>query len=353
MKTLRRILGFPIALVWDFITSIRNLFFDTNIFTSQKFDIPIIGVGNLVMGGTGKTPHIEYLIRTFAPHYLPAVMSRGYKRKTQGYIFASTQSTVKQIGDEPLQYKIKHPYIPVAVSESRVLGIPQLLMDAPNTDIILLDDIFQHRAIEPHKMILLTDYNSPYSKDMLFPSGNLREAKRGSKRADTIIVTKCPQNLSKEKANKIAKQLNVKQHQTLYFSSFEYGEPYNFFNPNDRFHNQDAEIVIATGIAKPEYLKAYINSKYKKAFMIDFGDHHLFTERDIYDIQKLYNNLGDATKTIFITEKDAVKFLPFSKLIHSLGLPVYVQPIQVKILFNEQEKLNQELLNFVENFNQS
>lgn len=350
MSTIRTILGYPFAILWDAVTRVRNLFYEKNVFTSQAFDIPTIGVGNLAMGGTGKTPHIEYLIRLFDHYQIqPAVLSRGYKRKTTGYIFASTQSTVKHIGDEPLQYKIKHPHIAVAVSESRVLGIPQLLMDAPESQLVLLDDVYQHRAVEPGFLILLTDYNLRYSKDFCFPAGTLRESKQGANRADLIIVSKCPANLTKEEADAIRKELNPLPSQHVYFSHFHYGRPYHFLT-NEPFDYEDPEVVIATGIAKPTYLENYVRETYKDAFLLDFGDHHLFTERDIYDIEKLFNNLGSTEKVIFITEKDAVKFLPFAKLLHELQLPIYVQPIQVGILFEEGKQLNTELLNFVENF---
>lgn len=351
MKLLRKIIGFPFALIWDLIATIRNFLYDRNILSGQTFDLPVIGVGNLVMGGTGKTPHIEYLLKTLEGKEKAGVLSRGYKRKTSGYIFASTQSTVKQIGDEPLQFKLKHPHIPVAVSENRVLGIPQLLMDAPEISVILLDDVFQHRAVKPGLNILLTDYQNPYFDDMVFPSGNLRESNRGRKRADIIILTKCPADLSTQEAKEIKKKLKAQNHQNVYFSYFHYGRPYSFLKRGTVLEDvDDLEILIVTGIAKPEYLKNYLNHRYKKAFLFDFEDHHAFSERDVYQMAEAFQNLGNTSKAIFITEKDAVKLISFSKLFHELNLPVYVQPVEVGILFQQGGQLNEEVLNFVQNF---
>ena len=350
MQVLRKILGYPFALLYDLITSIRNWLFDKDILTRQSFDLPVICVGNLSIGGTGKSPHVEYLLKILRETSNPAILSRGYKRRTTGYVFASAQSTVKQIGDEPLQFKIKHPDIPVAVSENRVLGVPQLLMDAPETTTIILDDAFQHRSIQAGLTILLTDYNNRYSADYILPAGNLRESKRGATRADIIIVTKCPANLSNTEANKIRNELQPENHQSVYFSYFHYTRPYSFLERGRFLDNTNKEVVIATGIAKPDYLKQYIKNAYKAAYLVDFGDHHHFRKEDIERIHTLYENVGNVEKIVVITEKDAVKFLPFSTLIRELNLPVYVQPIEVGILFDKGQELNTELINFVENF---
>ena len=350
MQLLRKIIGFPFALLYDLITSIRNWLFDEDIFTSQSFDLPIISVGNLSIGGTGKTPHVEYIVKLLSENYSPAILSRGYKRQTSGYIFASTQSTVKQIGDEPLQYKLKHPNIAVAVGENRVLAVPQLLMDAPNTSAIILDDAFQHRAIQPGLSILLTDYANLYADDFILPAGNLRESKRGAKRANIVIVTKCPTNLTQQEAQTIQKKLNLQSHQSLYFSYVHYAQPYSFLQRGSFLETTDVEVLIATGIAKPNYLKQYVEYAYNNAFLLDFADHHQFQQQDIEHIHTLYQNLGDVKKAIFITEKDAVKFIPFTSELRELELPIYVQSIEVGILFNKQSELNTELINFVQNF---
>lgn len=350
MQLLRKIVGYPFAVLYDLITSIRNWLFEQDVLTSQSFDLPIISVGNLSIGGTGKTPHVEYIVKELSKNYKPAILSRGYKRSTTGYIFASTQSTVKQIGDEALQYKIKHPQIPVAVCENRVLGVPQLLMDAPQTSAIILDDAFQHRAIKPGLSVLLTDYANLYSKDLILPAGNLRESKRGANRADIVIVTKCPANLSEEEAKQIERELRLNSHQQVYFSYFHYAQPYSFLKKGEFIQNTNIEVVIATGIAKPKYLKNYIESAYRAAYLIDFADHYQFQFKDMEHIHAVFNNIHIEEKAVFITEKDAVKFLPFTQQLTKWNLPIYVQPIQVGILFNKEKELNKELVNFVENF---
>ena len=350
MSLLRKIFGFPIAIIWWLVSSIRNTLFNWDVFTSQQFDLPVIGVGNLSMGGSGKTPHTEYLLELLHDNHPVAVLSRGYKRKTTGYMFASTQSTVKQIGDEPLQFKLKYPQVPVAVSESRVLGIPQLLIDAPNTEVILLDDVFQHRSVNPGLQILLTDFHAPYTSDFVFPSGNLRESRQGAKRADIIIVTKCPIDLSQEQRQQFIDRISPEPQQSVFFTCFHYGQPYSLYNPDHRLQDTDQELLLVTGIAKPEYLQSYVASAYGAAYLKQFADHYQFEQRDLQSIKETYDNLGSVKKSILVTEKDAVKLSTFSKDLQNMQLPVFVQPIRVRVLFNEQERLNKEVINFVENF---
>ncbi len=350
MSILRKILGFPFALLWDIASRTRNYLFDEEIFTSQEFDLPVIGVGNLSMGGSGKTPHVEYLIQLLHDEYPVGVLSRGYKRKTNGYIFASTQSPAKQIGDEPLQYKLKFPDVAVAVSESRVLGIPQLLMDAPQTEVIILDDVFQHRQVKPGLQILLTDYHSMYVTDYIFPAGNLRETRSGAKRADIIIVTKCPANLSETEAERIREKIKPKEGQSLYFSTFFYGQPYSLTDNQKLLSDVDQEVLLVTGIAKPDYLEAYLKDTYSVVFSLNFSDHYSFQIDDLEKIQQAYQNLGESKKIIMMTEKDAVKWIPFLKDIKEINIPMYVQPIQVQFLFGQDLELNEEVLTFVQNF---
>ncbi len=319
-------------------------------FTAQEFDLPVIGVGNLSMGGSGKTPHVEYLIELLHHNHPVSVLSRGYKRKTTGYVFGSSQSTVTQIGDEPLQYKLKYPSVPVAVCESRVIGIPQLLMDAPETEVILLDDIYQHRSVLPGLNVLLTDYNRLYTKDWLFPSGNLREHQAGAKRANFIIVTKCPSDLDEKTRDDIKSIIKPKHNQKLFFTTYHYARPYSLYDPNTVLEHTDYEVLLMTGIAKPTYLHTYLETAYKEAFLSQFADHHHFTSTDIQQVKEAYKNLGDVSKLIMITEKDAVKLSKFTKEFLEDQIPVFIQPIKVQVLFNEADVLNQEVYNFVQNF---
>jgi len=350
LSSAQKIIGFPFSLIWDGVTTFRNYLYDHNMRPSQDFDLPLIGVGNLSLGGTGKTPHVEYLIRLLEPELHVGVLSRGYKRKTSGYRFASPNSTPEEIGDEPLLYKLKYPHVGVAVSESRVMGVPKLLMDDKAISTILLDDVFQHRAIKPGFNILLTDYNARYTKDYVLPAGLLRESKRGAKRADVIIVTKCPADLSEKEAAEIVAELNPQPNQNIYFSAFHYGQPYNFLNPSERMTTVDQEVLLVSGIAKPEYLESYVKSTYSGAFLFDYPDHHDFAERDIHDIHRAFENLGDVSKLVMITEKDAVKLLKFRKLFEELKIPIFVQPIEVYLLFEQGGKLNDQILTFVRNF---
>lgn len=347
---MRKILGYPFALIWDLITRIRNRLYDQEVFTSQEFDLPLIGVGNLTMGGSGKTPHVEYLLQILQQDYQLGVLSRGYKRKTNGYVLANSHTSVDEIGDEPLQYKIKYPHVAVAVCESRVIGIPQLLMDAPQTEVIILDDVFQHRAINPGLNILLTDYQLIYADDFVFPAGNLRESRSGAKRADLIIVTKCPANLSHTEAKSIKEKLKPEANQEVYFSTYFYGQPYSLFGADDLLQDVNQEVLLVTGIAKPEYLKSYLEDSYNDVYLMKFPDHYDFRADDIENIATAYNNLGDGKKIIMVTEKDAVKLVSHQKQIADLGLQIYIQPIQVEFLFEEQLLVNQEVLNFIENF---
>jgi len=332
------------------VSSLRNTLFNINVFTSQEFDLPVIGVGNLSMGGSGKTPHIEYLIELLHHRNPVSVLSRGYKRKTTGYIFGSTQSTVKQIGDEPLQYKLKYPTVPVAVCESRVVGIPQLLMDAPESEVVLLDDVFQHRSVMPGLNFLLTDYNQIYTRDWIFPAGNLREHKIGAKRADIILITKCPNDLSVGERDAIRKKINPKSHQKLFFTTYHYRQPYSLFNSTDRLSDTNYEVLLVTGIAKPTYLKTYVSNAYNASYLNQFADHHHFTMADINQVKEVFSNLGDVSKIVMITEKDAVKLAKFTPEFQQAGLPVFVQSIAIKVLFNQRDELNQEVFNFVQNF---
>lgn len=350
MSVLRKIIGFPFALLWDLVTLIRNRLFDEGVFTEQSFDLPVIGVGNLTVGGTGKTPHVEYILRLLANNEEhPAVLSRGYKRKTSGYRLVQPHSSVEEVGDEPLQHKIKHPSVAVAVCENRVLGIPQLLKDAPKTTVVVLDDSYQHRWVKPTVNILLTDFHHRYTNDYLLPAGNLRESKRGAKRAQLIVVTKCPSNLSAKKAKQIEDELQVDEHQHLYFSYLHYGQPYSFFNQQEQLQHTDYDVVIMTGIARPNYLKSYVDNRYRKAYMRNHPDHHEFTARDIHDLHKLYQNVKKEKTVVMVTEKDAVKLLAFSELIKELNLPVFVQPIQVAFLFQKGQEFNEKLVSTVQN----
>lgn len=300
MNLLRKIL-FPFAILYGFITSIRNFLFDKGILKSYSFDIPIIAVGNLSVGGTGKTPQIECLIRLLSPNYKVATLSRGYKRKSKGFILADSNSNAEILGDEPFQFYTKFKNIQVAVDADRKNGIEQLLSQSEKPEIILLDDAYQHRKVKAGFYILLTSYGDLYSDDFMLPTGNLRESTRGAKRADLIIVTKCPANLSLDEQNIIKIKLGLESNQELYFSFIDYDK--NIYSEDKTMKVEEARNVdklLLAGIAKPEPFFRYLQGE-KDECMI-YPDHHNFTEKDLLEIENKSQN-----KIIITTEKDFVR----------------------------------------------
>lgn len=300
MNILRKIL-FPFAILYGFITSIRNFFFDKGILKSTSFAIPIIAVGNLSVGGTGKTPQIEYLIRLLSEKYRVATLSRGYKRKSEGFVLADETSNAAILGDEPFQYFRKFPQIQVAVDANRTNGIQQLLAQKNPPEIILLDDAFQHRKVKAGLYILLTAYNDLYCNDFMLPVGNLRESRSGSHRAKIVIVTKCPESLSLDEKNKIKSKLKLNSNQKLFFTSIGYEE--TIFSQTVQI--PVAEIltmdkVLLAGIAKPEPFFNYLKKEGDE--VLRFPDHHHFLDSEIAEIKKKANH-----KLILTTEKDYVR----------------------------------------------
>ena len=307
MKLIRFLL-FPFALLYDGITSFRNFLFNKRILKSTSFDIPVIAVGNLSVGGTGKTPQIEYLIRLLKENYQVAVLSRGYKRKTKGFLLADKNTTEEDLGDEPLQFFKKFDAITVAVDADRTNGI-QTLITKKQPEVILLDDAFQHRKVKAGYYILLTKYNDLYTDDFLLPTGLLRESKRGAKRANSIIVTKCPENLSSEEKEKIKKRLKLLSNQSLFFTTIAYDE----FLKGDRDNEltiddlKNKEIVLVTGIANPNTLLEFLNAKNIKFIHLPYADHHHFSEKDIQKIKRTFDGIEAENKLILTTEKDFVR----------------------------------------------
>lgn len=293
MKQLRKIL-FPFSIVYDIVTSVRNFLYEKNILKSHTFDIPVICIGNLSTGGTGKTPMTEYLISLLQNQYSIAVLSRGYGRKTRGFHQVATTDSPENTGDEPLQIKKKFPHITVAVDENRVHGISIL---KENHNLILLDDAFQHRRVQPSLSILLTAYADLYTHDYLLPAGNLRESRRGAKRAEVIIVTKCPKGLPEQEKEKIRKKINLLPKQQLLFSHLEYAE--NCTNtienkPLEFFKNK--KITLITGIANPAPLSNFLKSSGLDFEHLTYPDHHAFSEKEI--------QLFKQKEFLLTTEKD-------------------------------------------------
>lgn len=305
MKVIRFLL-FPFAILYDLVTTIRNYFYDQGIFKSTSFDIPVIAVGNLSVGGTGKTPQIEYLIRLLQNDKKVAVLSRGYKRKTEGFVLIDTSHSAEDVGDEPLQFFKKFSNISVAVDANRVNGI-QELQKRVKPDVILLDDAYQHRKVKAQFYVLLTKYNDLYISDFILPTGNLRESRRGAKRANVVVVTKCPNNLSQEEQNEIKRKLKTNLDQQVFFSAIDYHNETGGKQQISLDTLNEYEIVLVTGIANPKPLLEFLNDRQCNVDHLNFPDHHNFTSQEIEKIQAKFDGVSSSKKLLLTTEKDYMR----------------------------------------------
>ena len=329
MKVLRFLL-FPLAIVYDFVTRTRNLFFDVRILKHTSFKIPLIIVGNLSVGGTGKTPQIEYLIRFLINNHKTAILSRGYKRKTTGFVLLNKNHTATDVGDEPLQYFKKFKNIHVAVDANRVEGITHLISQK-KPDLILLDDAFQHRKVKGSFYILVTKFNDLFTDDFLLPTGNLRESGRGAKRADIILVSKCPKNIS-ENEQDIIKQKLSKFNKKIFFTYISYADTVLGALETPTSELEDFEILLITGIANTDSLTDYLKSLNVKFQHLKYADHHHFSDNEIRDIEKKFGGI-QSPKMILTTEKDYVRLESRIKDLSYL-------PIETSFLNNENEAFN-------------
>lgn len=343
-----RILLLPFALVYWAVIAVRNWLFDKNILKTAEFGLPLVNVGNLSVGGTGKSPMVEYLLVLLKEQFKVATLSRGYKRKTKGYALADDDTTALEIGDEPMQFHLKFPGVPVAVGEQRIEAIPQLLHDKPETQAIILDDAFQHRSIKAGLNILLTDYNNLFTRDFYLPTGDLRDLKSSYKRAEIIVVTKCKPDLSEEEKKKLVKEIAPLPQQHIFFTSIQYGSLYHIINNSVTRLDEDTEVLLVSGIASPRPLKKWLEEKSSSYLLLQYADHHIFTIDDLKDIRKRFENMGETKKIILTTEKDAVRLIKFRQAIEDL--PLYVIPVQHHFLFNEADKFNKLITEFILNF---
>lgn len=312
------------------ITWLRNLLYDLGWLKSHSFAVPAtLSVGNLTVGGTGKTPHIEHFIRKYlAEGKRVAVLSRGYKRQTKGFLVASANSTAYTVGDEPYQLYRKFPQIKVAVDSDRVNGIKQLMNLAEKPDVVLLDDAFQHRRLKPQRQVLLVDYNRPIFRDRVMPYGRLRESRKGLKRADEVIVTKCPQTLSESEKESWREQLGVSERQTLRFSTFEFFPPKNVFTQEALDLSQKYDFQVVTGVVSPESLYRFLESYSNTIYKTKFPDHHFFTAKDIDFI----NQEAEAGRIVVVTEKDAARLVDEKSLSATAKRSIYAVEIRVKFI---------------------
>ncbi len=339
MSKTRKIL-YPLSVLYGEITKIRNKMYDKGVLKSTQFNIPVIVVGNLSVGGTGKTPQIEYLIRLLKKDHKIAVLSRGYKRKSKGFLIADASSDAKKIGDEPFQYYQKFEDIIVAVDSDRVNGI-NLLQELENPpEIILLDDAFQHRKVDAGFNILLTPYNDLYVDDSMLPTGNLRERIEGAERAQIIIVTKCPSEFSEEKQFEIASKLKPTLYQTVFFSKIEYSSVIK--NNKEEISLNDLkeyQVLLITGIANPTPLVNHLKSENINFEQLEYPDHHDFSEKEISKIKSVFNKISSDKKMILTTEKDFVR----------LENKLNAKYLEIKTKFiNHKKDFDKKIINYVE-----
>lgn len=350
MQTLTKILLSPFTLLYGLVIALRNALYKHKYFRSISFDIPVINVGNLSTGGTGKTPHVDYLINLLKTHYPLGVLSRGYRRKTTGYLDVNTRHSARDVGDEPLLLKWKHPEVAVAVSEDRALGIPNLASQKPPSFTVLLDDAFQHRSIRAGLNILLTPFHDLYTDDFLLPMGNLREFKSGAKRADIIIVSHSPVVISEEERNAVIAKISPESYQHVFFSFIDYMRTYQVFQEEIKvlIPEKDSHILLLTGIANNQKMKSYLDSLCGKVYERSFADHHSYSEQDIESVINTYHDLKAEKKYIITTEKDLTRLFPFANSFNNAGIKVLCLPIKVNFASEDKRRFNKAIHFFIE-----
>lgn len=334
----------PFSLLYGIVTALRVCFYEWGIFKSEKPAVPVVIVGNLSVGGTGKSPHVEWLINRLSGSYKIAVLSRGYGRKTKGFHWVSVNSLAKEVGDEPLQIKQKFDECPMAVCENRAEGIQEMLHVHPEIEVFILDDALQHLRVKGAFNILLSTFQNPYFRDWVLPAGRLREfATLGIKRAQVCVFTKCPETLNKSVINTYSARFSSSKN--TYFSAFEYTS----------WHALSAcvlpekitQILLVTGIANPKPLEDYLSEKFAIE-LLSFPDHHVFDEKDIARVSKIFANFDASSTVVLSTEKDAVKLKGFDAIVKNVQIPWFCIPVQVKM--NNEEQLLQEIKNYVDNY---
>jgi len=342
---------FPFSFLYRIIVGLRNRFFDWGWLPSKKFEVPIINVGNITVGGTGKTPHIEYLIKLIGGKYTVGIISRGYKRKTKGFIEVKPDLTANDVGDEPLQIKQKFKNSLVIVDEKRVHAVEKLIHEKKVPDVILLDDAYQHRYITPGLNILLIEYNKMITKDKMLPVGRLRESAHNSSRANIVILTKCPSDLNPIDFRILGKELNLFPYQTLFFSSFIYGKLVPVFRNSMKYKSiselKGVETIVVTGIANPENIYIELKNVGARITKVSFPDHHNFSIADLNKIYNTYLEIQHKKKIILCTEKDAVRFKTSQYREKLLDLPIYSLPIEVTFLNGEEDKFKEFIYNYI------
>jgi tetraacyldisaccharide 4'-kinase len=343
-----RILLFPLSLIYALIVKIRNWFFDRRILPSASFNLPVICVGNLAVGGTGKSPMVEWMVAGLKDRFAVAILSRGYKRKTRGYALADETTTALDIGDEPMQFHCKFPDVAIAVGEERMVAIPQLLHDRPGTQAIILDDAFQHRAVKAGLNVLLTDYSNLFTRDWWLPSGDLRDSPSSYRRADIIVVTKCREDLTVDERREIAAEIRPLAHQRIFYTAIRYDHPYHITRGTRAVIDDRVEVLLVTGIANPAPLKRWLNDRSRTYYELAYSDHHIYRIDDLKAIIRRFENITATDKLILTTEKDAVRLIKFRQELEEW--PIYVLPITPRFLFGEQAGFKDIIIKFITEF---
>ena len=340
----------PLSWIYGSIVRFRNWLFDIGVKKSKSFALPVISVGNITVGGSGKTPHVEYLVRLLQDKVKIAVLSRGYKRKSRGYVLAEEDTEMKEMGDEPLQMHQKFPGIYVAVDAKRVRGIQHLQDDEETKDVevILLDDAFQHRYVKPGINILLVDYHRLIIYDKILPAGRLREPLSGKNRADIVIVTKCPKDLKPMEFRVLTKAMNLYPFQKLYFTCINYDKPIGIFNEQqlDLESLKDKNVMLLTGIASPKQMEHDLTPMVKTLTSVSFGDHHHFKSKDIDHINEIFESMPEP-RLIITTEKDAVRLRDSEGLYEIVKDNLYALPIKVSFMQDQEENFNEKIISYV------
>jgi tetraacyldisaccharide 4'-kinase len=338
-----RLLLFPFAILYGFVILLRNKLYDWGIFKSTKFDLPVICIGNLVVGGSGKTPTTEYIVRLLTDYKI-AILSRGYGRETKGFFLADKNSTAKTIGDEPMQYFQKFPTITVAVCEDRVKGI-NLLKDTHH--VILLDDAYQHRAVKAGFNILLFEFDKLMKMQFLLPMGNLREPLRNYNRANAVLITKSPNPVNMVDQVEVRRKIDTNLNQRISFSSIKYGELTHLFTKEIKHDITSFEIFLLTGIANPKPLLVYLNQFSEHIHSFEYPDHHDFSQQDINDLIKAFNEHPAKEKIIITTEKDSQRLLGDNLTDLLLNLPIYYLPIEIELAPKDKFTFDKNILDYV------
>ena len=341
----------PLSWLYGLGVGFRNMLFDIGLLKSRSFDVPMIAVGNITVGGTGKTPHTEYLVTLLKDKFKVAVLSRGYKRKTHGFVLADSTSTAREIGDEPYQMLLKYgDNVTIAVDGKRSRGVDILTSDTvvKDIDVVLLDDAFQHRYVKPGINILLVDYHRLILYDKLLPAGRLREPLSGKNRADIVIVTKCPKSLKPMEFRVITKAMEIYPYQQLYFTTLDYGDMYALFGDEQRTIEtlSDTNVLLLTGIASPKQMNVDLTPRVKSITPLTYGDHHAFKTKDIKAINATFAGMAEP-RMVITTEKDAARLRNIDGLDENVRKALYVLPVSIRFMLGQEERFNDKIIGYV------